>query len=264
MTTYSYAQLEGLWINAGGSQALAPTMAAIAMAESGGDSNAYNASGATGLWQILGAVNSADQSNLKDPGTNAKEAVLKYKSQGLGAWVTYTTGAYKQFLKSGVQAIGVSGTSADTTTNAQDASSGSNCCAVGFGGVSTGIGGLIPGVPSNVGGFCLLSKTQVNSLVGLLIISAGALVGTVGLTWILVYTFKKSGALNTVASAAVPELGAITSAAGLAQQVQKHTPNRASSSGGGRQAAPRKPSPETPEPLEIPVPKPRKQRTTRP
>ena len=30
--------------------------AAIALAESGGDPNAHNASGASGLWQILGQV----------------------------------------------------------------------------------------------------------------------------------------------------------------------------------------------------------------
>ncbi len=47
MTHYDYAQLEGLWEDAGGSKALAPIMAAIAMAESGGDSGARNPSGAT-------------------------------------------------------------------------------------------------------------------------------------------------------------------------------------------------------------------------
>ena len=99
MTTYTYSQLEGLWEQAGGSQALAPVMAAIALAESSGNSQAYNASGASGLWQILGAVNPQDQSHLFDPAVNAKEAVLKYKSQGLGAWVTYTSGAYKEFLQ---------------------------------------------------------------------------------------------------------------------------------------------------------------------
>lgn len=102
MTTETYAQLEGLWINAGGPPREAETMAAIAEAESGGRSDAFNASGATGLWQILGAVNPADQSHLKDPQVNAKEAVLKYKTQGLHAWVTYTTGAYRRFMRGNV------------------------------------------------------------------------------------------------------------------------------------------------------------------
>jgi hypothetical protein len=102
VSTYSYAQLERLWINAGGSKSLAPVMAAIAMAESSGNSTAYNPSGATGLWQILGAVNPSDQSKLTNPQVNAHEAVLKYRDQGLSAWETYTNGAYKQFLKGNV------------------------------------------------------------------------------------------------------------------------------------------------------------------
>ena len=102
MTTYTYSQLEGLWEQAGGPAALAPIMAAIAEAESGGNSQAYNASGASGLWQILGAVNPSDQGNLFNPQVNAKEALLKYKTQGLGAWVTYTSGAYKQYLQGNV------------------------------------------------------------------------------------------------------------------------------------------------------------------
>lgn len=96
---YSFSQLEGLWIDAGGSPKLAPLMAAIAMAESRGDSDAYNKSGATGLWQILGAVNPRDQARLRDPKVNAHEAVLKYRSQGLKAWEAYTNGSYKQFMR---------------------------------------------------------------------------------------------------------------------------------------------------------------------
>ena len=99
MATYSYSQLEGLWIQAGGPKPLAPIMAAIAMAESGGNPSAQNPSGATGLWQILG---NPFPGNALDPATNAQMAVAKYHSQGLGAWTTYTSGAYKQFLQGGV------------------------------------------------------------------------------------------------------------------------------------------------------------------
>jgi len=117
MTTYTYGQLEELWINAGGSSALAPVMAAIAMAESSGVSTAYNASGASGLWQILGAVNPSDQSQLFNPIVNAHEAVLKYESQGLGAWVTYTSGAYQKFLQGNVPAsAATSGSNAASTS----------------------------------------------------------------------------------------------------------------------------------------------------
>lgn len=99
MADYTYGQLEDLWIKAGGSKALAPLMAAIALAESSGNPDAQNPSGATGLWQILGAVNPADQDQLTNPQVNAKEAVLKYKTQGLNAWTTYTSGAYQQFYQ---------------------------------------------------------------------------------------------------------------------------------------------------------------------
>lgn len=123
MTTYSYAQLEGLWIQGGGSATLAPVMAAIAMAESGGRSDAvgHNSNGSTdtGLWQINSVHN---VSGMTDPIANAKEAVKIYKSQGLKAWTTYTSGAYKKFLKSGVAAdTGVTNVSATgSTSTAQD------------------------------------------------------------------------------------------------------------------------------------------------
>lgn len=128
MTTYTYAQLEDLWINAGGNKTLAPVMAAIALAESSGNPDARNPSGATGLWQILGAVNPSDQGSLTNPQTNAKEAVLKYQSQGLGAWTTYTSGAYRQFLEGGVQPIpaGVAAPQSSTGTTGSTPDPGSS------------------------------------------------------------------------------------------------------------------------------------------
>lgn len=54
--TYNYAQLEGLWIKAGGNQQYANMAAAIALAESGGNAQAsnQNSNGSIdrGLWQI--------------------------------------------------------------------------------------------------------------------------------------------------------------------------------------------------------------------
>src|SRR5206468_2175229 len=60
----SFGQLRSLWVRAGGDPGLASLMAHVAVAESGGNPNAYNASGATGLWQILGAL---VPGNLRDP-----------------------------------------------------------------------------------------------------------------------------------------------------------------------------------------------------
>ena len=82
---YTYAQLQALWIQAGGNPAAAANMAKIAIAESGGNPNAYNASGATGLWQILGAVVGG---NLYDPLVNARNAVAKYNANGYYPWIS--------------------------------------------------------------------------------------------------------------------------------------------------------------------------------
>lgn len=90
--TLSCGGLEQLWEEAGGSSAVAETAAAIAMAESGGEQDAYNPSGASGYWQILGSVVAGD---IFDPLVNAENAVAKYDAAGgFSPWVTYTTGAY--------------------------------------------------------------------------------------------------------------------------------------------------------------------------
>ena len=101
---YSYAQLEGLWIQAGGSKVLAPLMAAIALAESSGNSDAINPvdNGGTqtsvGLWQVSTGTHDYPAAWLTPLG-NAQEAVAKLQSQGITAWGTYTSGAYKQYLQ---------------------------------------------------------------------------------------------------------------------------------------------------------------------
>lgn len=103
----SFAQLEGYWIQAGGEKALAPLMAAIALAESGGNPNSTNPTDnngtqtSWGLWQISLGNHNEPAPNWNDPLENAKLAVGKWQEQGLWAWGTYTSGAYKQFLPSG-------------------------------------------------------------------------------------------------------------------------------------------------------------------
>jgi len=105
MAAYTYGQLETLWIQAGGSKALAPLMAAIALAESGGNpaANNYTDNGGTqtswGLWQVSNGTHSPPVANINDPLVNAKAAVAKYQSQGLSAWGTYDSGAYKQYYQ---------------------------------------------------------------------------------------------------------------------------------------------------------------------
>jgi hypothetical protein len=197
-TKYSYAQLEGLWINAGGSKALAPTMAAIAMAESGGCSTALNPSGASGLWQILGAVSPADQANLFDPAVNAKEATLKYSSQGLGAWVTYTSGAYKAYMSGS--------TTPDTNVaklDSSDSSSAASSCLIG--------GGSALGVPYP----CLMTRTGARELIGGLCIAAAGVLGLAAMVILAASAFNHPRATQAVGAVAPVRavVGAVTPAA---------------------------------------------------
>lgn len=123
----SYAQLEGLWIQAGGSAATAPVAAAIALAESGGNPNSYNGNTGTGdnsygLWQInmIGSMGPArlkefgltSDTQLFDPLTNAKAAVIVANGgSNFSPWTTYTHGAYEKYLQNGVtpNVTGISG-----------------------------------------------------------------------------------------------------------------------------------------------------------
>ncbi len=78
-TRYSEPQLQRIWLDAGGSRSLAPTMAAIAsQVESGGYAGAWNSSGATGLWQIewpSSAPQGWSRQKLFNPLDNARAAV---------------------------------------------------------------------------------------------------------------------------------------------------------------------------------------------
>lgn len=103
VTPLNEPQLEQLASNAGFNSTLAPVMAAIAIAESGGCPTATNPNdnGGTqtswGLWQISDGTHRMP-SNWNDPQTNANMAFTKYQTQGLKAWGTYTSGAYKQYI----------------------------------------------------------------------------------------------------------------------------------------------------------------------
>jgi hypothetical protein len=85
----SCGAVESLWINAGGPSSLAVLMAEIA----GAESSRNPAAPYGGLWQIQGGQ--PVPGNISDPVINAENAVAKYKSQGLSAWTTYTSGLYR-------------------------------------------------------------------------------------------------------------------------------------------------------------------------
>lgn len=109
MPKYTYGQLESIWLSAAGgtkyaTKQWAQLMAAIALAESAGDPNAQNRTdnGGTqtswGLWQISLGNHNPPNPNWNDPVENAKLAIGKLNTQGLTAWGTYDSGAYKQYL----------------------------------------------------------------------------------------------------------------------------------------------------------------------
>jgi len=116
-------RLVDLWKQAGGDPKLAVTMAAIALAESNGVIDAQsppNTNGTIdrGLWQI-NSVHGYDAGKLlSDPLYNARAAVAIERSQGLGSWSTWKSGAYKSHLLDAKTAVAREGTagSADRRT----------------------------------------------------------------------------------------------------------------------------------------------------
>lgn len=105
---FTYAQLQGLWIKAGGNPQSAQMAAAIAEAESSGNSTAYDmdCDGSTdrGLWQINSVHGAASTFDIMG---NARAAVaISNNGRDWSPWTTYTSGAYQQYLK---------GTPPDTT-----------------------------------------------------------------------------------------------------------------------------------------------------
>ncbi len=115
MPRLKFDQLEQLAREAGFDPSVSPKMAAIALAESGGNPRAHNPrypDNSYGLMQVnmldepgyqLGAsrrkrygLNSNE--DLFDPVTNFKAAKDIYDSQGLDAWAVHSSGAYKNFL----------------------------------------------------------------------------------------------------------------------------------------------------------------------
>jgi Lysozyme like domain len=204
---FTYAQLEGLWIKAGGPSSLAATMAAVAEAESSGCSVAYNSSGATGLWQILGAVDPADQAHLTDPAVNAKEAVAKYKSQGLKAWVTYTSGAYKAFMQNGT----TPDTNVPGSSSAAAGAASGSCTPACLACIS------VPTIDlkvTSVGGqtLCLFTRTEARAWMGAILTMWGGGILVVSVAILAVTAFSKSGAAGAAGKAG----GTVAEGAGAA------------------------------------------------
>jgi hypothetical protein len=135
---YTYAQLVDLAKQAGFPAEVAPTMAAISLAESSGNPSAThrntNSSTDYGLWQI-NSIHSQllAGKNWSDPLVNAQMALSVYRQQGLKAWSTYNSGAYRRYTG------GVAAPSGAATASAPSAvPAGSDP----FGGVTSALSGI--------------------------------------------------------------------------------------------------------------------------
>lgn len=131
MSTLSPAQIFTLARNAGLSPSAAAIATAIALAESGGRTDAVGDVGlqdakwgpSIGLWQIrslraeYGTGSPRDASRLKDPTFNAAAMVsISGKGGNWKPWSTYTSGSYKRYVSEVAAGMGQSGVAGDGAT----------------------------------------------------------------------------------------------------------------------------------------------------
>jgi Lysozyme like domain len=196
MAVYTYAQMEQLWIQAGGPKALAPLAAAIGEAESGGNSDALNPNdnngtqSSFGIWQISNGTHAPPSPSWANPAVNAQLAVGKWKGAGeqFTPWGTFDSGAYKAFLSGKIppdQNVPGSPTQLDAQTTAAQAAD----CLIGNPlSASIGIGAIIPGasIGGSVGPACLFTKSNARAFIGTgLMMAGGAGMFLAGAGWIL-------------------------------------------------------------------------------
>jgi hypothetical protein len=200
-TRFTYAQLQALWINAGGSQSTAPIAAAIAMAESSGCSAALNSKdnggkqSSWGLWQISDGTHNQPVQGILTPTTNASAAVAKWRGAGgsFDDWGSYTSGSYRRFVATSTTpdyaAVPVA-TAADVTPVSAGAG---DTCAVGVPAITLSFAPDFPG-------FCIISKSQARRLLGSLLVIGGAVVFLAGLAVVTAGTVSETRIGRSAAS----------------------------------------------------------------
>jgi hypothetical protein len=239
---FNFSQLEQLWIQNGGASNMAPTMAAIALAESGGNalSNNYTDNGGKqtswGLWQISNGTHNMPVANMNDPNVNAQQAVAKFKSQGITAWGTYDSGAYKKYLAGGVTptATGVPGVG--TTPTGITGVSPTGCSSTG--GINLDAASSIPVVGSILPSVTIGNQCQMKALTGGLMVGGGFIILVLGALMIA----GKSASGTRAGKAAVGYVtggpaGALAGASTGAQPVVGRTTRTGSQSDEAAQAA---------------------------
>jgi hypothetical protein len=111
MSRLTFDEIRALWINNGGHSASADVAAAIALAESGGRTDAYNPTppdDSVGLWQVnyYGALRATRVARygtpewlLAHPDGQARAAIdISSGGTNFRPWSTYTSGAYRGHL----------------------------------------------------------------------------------------------------------------------------------------------------------------------
>jgi hypothetical protein len=226
-TQYTYAETEGLWINAGGSKAYAALMAAIATAESGRCSTALNPvdnngkQSSYGLWQLSNGTHSPPIADPYNGPANARGAVAKFKASGLEPWGTYGSGAYKQYLQGSVppdlNVKGGGGGSTATLTAATAATSADCLLKLPSASVKTLFG---IGPSSGIGGECLVSKSEGRAVAGSLVLVGGGLILGLGAIVLVAFGLKgKTGKKAQQVVSVVPGLPSGGKAAAAAEAV---------------------------------------------
>lgn len=123
MTTLSAAQIAALVSSAGWPSGERATAVAIALAESGGRTDARGDTAlqtatwgpSIGLFQIrsvkaeYGKGTTRDERANLDPATNVRHALSIRNSQGLSAWSVYTSQAYRLHMPAAQSAVGSAG-----------------------------------------------------------------------------------------------------------------------------------------------------------
>ena len=213
--TLSYSQIKTLWIQNGGDPAWAPLMAGIALAESRGDTRAWNKTppdNSVGLWQInyFGGnlqprtARYGDPLSLSNnPNAQAKAAIdlLGSNGAGIGNWKGDPTwnawiagGAPKApsdlqvtswLTNQGITSSGGSGVTGAGWLDGQENPSTPGTCSAGSKGiklgVSTGVGFIDGLLPSTT----VFNACQTKAIAGGLMVSLGGSVLLVGMILIV-------------------------------------------------------------------------------